>query len=91
MFNICKFIFNKGIDANLIKAQIAIAVIAAESTLGQEKVRLYAAYDSFGRTVIIDVSSDVGEHIAQVFTGLMRRQVGEDKFKVERLSGKERA
>jgi hypothetical protein len=36
-----------------------------------------------------DVCTEVGEHIAQVFTGLMIRQPGEDKFTVDKVTGKE--
>jgi hypothetical protein len=36
----------------------------------------------------IDVSTDVGEHVAQVFTGLLAWQLGEDKFTVERVASK---
>ncbi len=88
MASVCRFKFAKGIDKKLIEAQIAIAIIVAESTFGQSKVRINAAYDLVGRSVIIDVSSDVGEQIAQVFTGLITHQFGEDKFSVERLKSK---
>lgn len=88
MATVCKFKFTKGIDKKIIEAQIAIAIIAVESTFGQSKVRINAAYDLIGRTMIIDVSSDVGEQIAQVFTGLITHQFGEEKFSVERLKSK---
>ncbi len=88
MAAVCKFKFVKGIDKKLIESQIAIAVIAAESTFGQSKVRINAAYDLIGRTVIIDVSSEVGEQIAQVFTGLITHQFGEEKFSVERIKSR---
>jgi hypothetical protein len=37
------------------------------------------------RELAIDVSTEVGEHIAQVFTGLLSWQLGEDKFTVDRV------
>lgn len=88
MASICKFNFGDGVKKKLIEAQMALAIVAAESTFGKSKVRINAAYNLIGRTVIIDVSNRVGEHIAQVFTGLITYQFGEEKFSVERLKSK---
>ena len=85
MDNVCKFIFNKAISKEEIEAKIALAIITAECTFGQAKVRLNAAYFATDGKVVIDVSSDVGEHIAQVFTGLATREMGEEAFTVERI------
>jgi hypothetical protein len=46
---------------------------------------LHAAYCATDNKAVIDVSSKVGEHIAEVFTGLMSIEVGEENFKVERM------
>ncbi|GAB4117301.1 MAG: hypothetical protein Kow00103_13890 [Candidatus Caldatribacteriota bacterium] len=96
---VCRFKFPEGLDREIIETQLALAIIAAECTFGQPKVRISAAYCvSPGSStadkkkkpqVAIDVSTEVGEHIAQVFTGLMIRQLGEDKFTVDRVTGKE--
>uniref|UniRef100_A0A7V3ZWT5 Uncharacterized protein n=1 Tax=candidate division WOR-3 bacterium TaxID=2052148 RepID=A0A7V3ZWT5_UNCW3 len=91
---VCRFKFPEGLDREIIETQLAI--IAAECTFGQPKVRISAAYcvspgSSDGRKkpqVAIDVSTEVGEHIAQIFTGLMIRQLGEDKFTVDKVTGK---
>ena len=37
----------------------------------------------------INVDSDVGEHVAQVFTGLMTRKIGEENFTVEWIKDKD--
>jgi len=93
---VCRFKFPEGLDREIIETQLALAIIAAECTFGQPKVRISAAYcvspgssDAKKKPqVAIDVSTEVGEHIAQVFTGLMIRQLGEDKFTVDRVTGK---
>ena len=81
----------------IIETQLAFAVIAAECAFGQSRVRICAAYcvsptskkaEKKKPQIAIDVSTDVGEHIAQVFTGLMIRQLGEDKFTVVRVTRK---
>lgn len=85
MAEICRFKFKKGVSKELIEEQITLAIVTAECTFGQARVRLHACYAATDGKAVIDVSSDVGEHIAQVFTGLMIRTVGEDSFSVERI------
>ena len=99
MPTVCRFEFPEGLDREIIETELALAIIAAECTFGQPKVRLNAAYCVSPATektssnkknqVVIDVSTEVGEHIAEVFTGLMIRQLGEEKFTVDRVSDKE--
>lgn len=99
MPTVCRFKFPEGLDRETIETQLALAVIAAECTFGQPKVRISAAYcvspasktadSEKNPQVAIDVSTEVGEHIAQVFTGLMIRQLGEDAFTVDRVRSKE--
>jgi len=92
---VCRFEFPAETDGDIVEKHLALAIVTAECNFGQPRVRTAAAYcispvkdDSNGSKelqVAIDVSTDVGEHIAQVFTGLMIRQLGEDKFKIERV------
>jgi len=88
MGTVCRFKFPKGVDEDAIEAQLALAIIAAECFFGKPKVRINAAYlfPKRSRELVIDVSTDVGEHIAQVFTGLLTRQLGEERFTVNRVS-----
>ena len=85
MTSVCKFIFKETISKEEIEAKVALAIITAECTFGQSKVRLNAAYFATDGKVVIDVSSEVGEHIAEVFTGLVTRELGEESFTVERI------
>lgn len=89
MRTICKFTFPDGTDRGTIESQIAIAITTAECTYGHPKVRISAAYliSQDKPRIAIDVSTEVGEHIAQTFTGLMIRQLGEDNFEVKRING----
>lgn len=96
---VCRFKFPEGLDKESIEAKLALAIVATECIFGQARVRINAAYcispksvtpdGKKGPQIAIDVSTEVGEHIAQVFTGLMIRQLGEDRFTVERVSRKE--
>ena len=89
MSGVCKFIFKKQVGREFIEEQIAFAILSAECTFGQAKVRLNAAYLASDNKVVIDVTNTVGEHIAEIFTGLMIKFVGEMNFTVERIKGKE--
>lgn len=94
----CRFGLPKELDCESVEAQLALAIISAECVFGQARVRISAGYcmstadgtsnGEKGLQVAIDISTEVGEHIAQVFTGLMIRQLGEDRFTVERIDRK---
>ena len=90
MADVCRFKFPEDLGRENVEAQLALAIIAAECTFGQPRVRISAAY-CFSKErpeLVIDVGTEVGEHIAQVFAGLLTRQVGEDKFTVDRMAAK---
>jgi len=88
MDRVCKFTFRDGINKMMIEEQIVTAIISAECTFGSARVRIHASYAVSDSKAVIDVSSDVGEHIAQVFTGLMIRKIGEESFTVDRITKK---
>ena len=89
MSEVCRFKFTTGITKELVEENISIAIISAECTFGQARVRLHASYVASDGGAVINVDSDVGEHIAQVFTGLMTRKIGEENFTVEWVKDKE--
>ena len=85
MREVCKFTFKKHIGREFIEEQVAFAILSAECTFGQAKVRLNAAYLASDNKVVIDVTNPAGEHIAEIFTGLMIKFIGERGFSVERI------
>jgi hypothetical protein len=84
---VCKFKFPEGLGRESIETQLAVAIKATESVYGQPRVRIGAGYlfSEDQTELAIDVSTDVGQHIAQVFTGLLAWQLGEDGFTVDRV------
>ena len=87
---LCNFKFPNHIKKVFIEESIAQAIFNAECVFGKPRVRVsgVAYYISEeGPQCIIDVSSEVGEHVAQVFTGIMINALGEDKFQVKRVEG----
>ena len=87
MKTVCRFTFPEGTNTDFIEVAIASAIFNAECFFGKPKVRLSAAYFMAPHKpeCVIDVSTDVGEHIAQVFTGIMLNILGEEKFRVRRI------
>ena len=82
---VCRFKLNEKLSRERMDELVAFAVISAECTFGQAKVRLNASYLTTDSKAVIDVSSPVGEHIAEIFTGLLIRDYGEESFTVERV------
>ena len=85
MGEICRFKFRNGIRKEVIEKQIALAIVTTECAFGQARVRLHASYAASDGRAVIDIGSDIGEHIARVFTGLMIRELGERSFTVEHI------
>jgi hypothetical protein len=85
---VCSFKFAKGTKRRFIEESIATAIFNAECVFGKPRVRVsgVAYYVAENHPAcIIDVSTEVGEHVAQVFTGIMISALGEDKFQVRRI------
>ncbi|MBL8012829.1 MAG: hypothetical protein JNN05_03180 [Candidatus Omnitrophica bacterium] len=89
MKQVCRFLFDDDIESNLIEAEITQAILTAEDVFGQPKVRLSASYLVSKNKAVIDVTDEVGEHIARVFTGRMSRKVGQERFTVDRINSKD--
>ena len=80
-----KFNFPNGINKSIVEQKIAEAIMSAECMFGQAKVKMYAGYAISDNKAVIDGASDVGEYVAQIFTGIMTREIGDDSFTVERV------
>lgn len=87
-----RFKFKENIPVKEIEDSLFWAVFNAESLYGKTKVRLDASFlfDRERSVCVIDKSTEVGQHIAQIFTSLISHEFGEDAFKVERLPTKEK-
>ena len=90
MKTVCKFKLPNGTSREFIEASIAQALFNAECVFGKPRLRVsgvayYVPDDS--PQCVIDISNEVGEHVAQVFTGIMINALGEEKFQVRRIQG----
>lgn len=88
MKDVCRFTFDGSQSSEAVEGQLALAIAVAECMFGQARVRLDAAYlmDSDGRQLVLDVSTEVGRWVAQAYTGLLIRELGEERFSVERVN-----
>jgi hypothetical protein len=84
--DIYKYIFDPSVDIADVENSLLLAVLATESLHGESQVRLEAAHalDADGRTCVIDAGGDVGRDLNRLFVGFVRREFGEDAFRVER-------
>ena len=84
------FRFSLSANASLDEAEMTLqlATFAAEGLFGTAQVRLDFGYhvDADRRVVLVDGSTEVGATVAQIFTGLLLREFGEDSFRVERVN-----
>ncbi len=71
-----------------VRDSLFLAAFSAEGLHGRSQVRLDAAFrlDEKERACVIDAATPVGRSIAQIFTGLLTREFGEDAFTVERVA-----
>jgi hypothetical protein len=88
---IYRFQFNHDILSKEIEDALFWAVFNAESVFGKAKVRLDASFvfERRKKVAVIEGTTDVGQHIAKIFTSLAARKFGETAFKVERVPKKE--
>lgn len=87
MSEIYRFTFRNDVSAERIEEQLYWAVFNTESVFGKSNVRLDGSFlfDEKEKVCVIDKTTEVGRHIAQLFISYLTTQFGEDALKVERI------
>lgn len=87
MNELYRFQFRVDILLKDIEETLFWSVFDTESVFGKSKVRLDASFyfDRVKKVCVIDKGTDVGQHIAQIFTSHVTREFGEGAFSVERI------
>jgi hypothetical protein len=82
-----RYQFAADVPAAEIEATLVLALFAVESLHGESQTRLDAAhhFDADRRTCVIDAGTAVGRDFNRLFVGFLRREFGEDTFRVERF------
>lgn len=84
-----RFEFQASVPLEEAEMSLHLAMIALEGLFGRAGVRLDARYglDSPGCALIVDGSTPLGESLVRVFTALLIREFGDDRFTVHRHFG----
>jgi hypothetical protein len=85
--SIFRYTFRPEVPRAEVEASLLLALIAVEGLHGEAQTRLDAGHaigGPFGACVI-DGGTAVGGDLAKIFTAFLRREFGEDSFRVERL------
>ena len=95
---VCQFAFyqfrvSPPVDFDEAEMTLQLALTALEGLYGEARLRLEARYrsDEPARTLTVDVRTDIGEALAQVFANLMIKEFGPDSFLVGRIPAAEKA
>lgn len=85
-----RYEFEGKIPRRDVEESLLLAVLAAESLHGRERVVLDAEFrlDPKARSCVVDASTEVGMAIARLFTGFLSREFGEDVFTVKRVQAR---
>ena len=86
-----RYSFQTSTPMEEVEASLVLALMACESLHGESRMRLEIAHylDAERRACVIDGSSTAGRHFNQLFVGFLRREFGDDAFRVERTDGRE--
>ena len=86
--DVYRYTFDEKISLTEVRDSLFLAVFSAEGIHGRAQVRLDAAFclDEKKRACVVDAATPVGRTVAQIFTGLLTREFGEDAFDVERVA-----
>lgn len=81
------FKFKDAVSMQEVEETLYLSMFASEGIHGRARVRLEKSFlaDPKLHACAIDGSTAVGVTIAQVFTGLLTREIGEDAFSVHRV------
>jgi hypothetical protein len=80
------YTFDDAVDMSQVEDTLAISVLAIESMYGAASVRLEIAceLDPERRTCVIDSGTEASRTLNQIFVGYLRREFGDNAFRVGR-------
>ena len=87
--NAYRYEFPPGVPIDEVEDTLMLSALAVECLHGRTQLRLDGAFrlDKEDRSCVVDARSHVGRSIAQIFTGFLTREFGEDGFTVKKLAG----
>jgi hypothetical protein len=87
MTRLYRYLFTHNVPLEEVEASLLLALLAAESLHGETRVRRDGAHhlDPDAHACVFDAGTAVGRDLSRLFTGFLRREFGEDSFRVERV------
>ena len=87
-YDIYKYEFSFKVPIDEVERSLALSVLTTESLHGRTRVRLDASFylDKEKHSCVVDAGTEVGRHIASIFTGYLTREFGENAFRVKRIN-----
>src|SRR3954453_7747182 len=82
-----RYTFTPDVPTEEVEGALLLALLAAESLHGETQVRLDASHflDPDAHACVIDAGTAVGRDVSRLFTGFVRREFGDESFRVERI------
>lgn len=86
-----RFWFGESVSMPEVDGTLRLAVMAVEALHGADRVRMEGRFelDTHGRTVAIDVATEVGRALALVFGSYIRREFGDEAVKINQSANHE--
>jgi hypothetical protein len=80
-----RYTFAADVPSEDVESTLLLALLAVESLHGEADVRLDAGhvFDAEGRCCVIEAGTAVGRDLCRLFTGFLRREFGDYRFRVE--------
>lgn len=81
-----KFAFKDSVSMPEVEATLRLALLAVQSLHGEDRLRLEAhvQVNHTRHLCLIDTAPEVGQTLAVIFAGYVRREFGEDAVLIER-------
>lgn len=82
-----RYLFRPEVPKREVEASLLLAIIAVEGLHGEAQTRLDArlALGNPFSACVIDTSTAVGRDLALIFTAFLRREFGEDSFRIDHV------
>jgi hypothetical protein len=79
-----KFAFNDSVSMPEVEATLRLALLAAESLHGEDRLRLETRtkIDRARHACLVDTTTEVGRTLAAIFGGYVRREFGEEAVQI---------
>ena len=89
---VIEYRFEPGTSMKLVENHLALAAVAAEGIYGLKRVQREAGFlvDKKRFACVVDTTTHVGKTLDKVFACILNRSIGEDAYRVCRLSEEKR-